>query len=136
MENNNQPSIQRGETFELTPERKMFSAPFSSDGRIRRLEFGLTVLIANILSMILGLIMGIVLVACGAGDAVDSPSTKLVFYIFMIPVYWFHFAQGAKRCHDRGNSGWYQLIPFYILWLIFAEGEPGSNEYGPNPKGE
>lgn len=50
-------------------------------------------------------------------------------------VVWFLLAQGAKRCHDRGNSGWWQLIPFYYLWMFFADGEIGDNEYGTNPKG-
>ncbi|MDR0798218.1 MAG: DUF805 domain-containing protein, partial [Dysgonamonadaceae bacterium] len=48
---------------------------------------------------------------------------------------WFLWAQGAKRCHDRDRTGWYQMIPFYFLWLIFADGEYGENDYGPNPKG-
>jgi uncharacterized membrane protein YhaH (DUF805 family) len=48
---------------------------------------------------------------------------------------WFFLAQGAKRCHDRGNSGWYLLIPFYFLWMLFADGEIGQNDFGPNPKG-
>jgi uncharacterized membrane protein YhaH (DUF805 family) len=44
-------------------------------------------------------------------------------------------AQGAKRCHDRGNSGIWQIIPFYGLWMLFADGDLGRNEYGANPKG-
>ena len=55
--------------------------------------------------------------------------------ILLIPVYWFLLAQGAKRCHDRGNSGWYQIIPFYNLWMLFADSEKGVNDYGLNPKG-
>jgi len=26
------------------------------------------------------------------------------------------------------------IIPFYGLWMLFADSEPGTNEYGPNPK--
>ena len=52
----------------------------------------------------------------------------------LVPYFWFIWAQGAKRCHDRGNSGWYQIIPFYGLWMLFAEGEIGTNEYGNSPK--
>jgi uncharacterized membrane protein YhaH (DUF805 family) len=55
--------------------------------------------------------------------------------ILMIPMLWFIWAQGATRCYDVGNSGWWQLIPFYGLWLLFQDGQPGSNNYGENPKG-
>jgi uncharacterized membrane protein YhaH (DUF805 family) len=43
--------------------------------------------------------------------------------------------QQTKRCHDRGHPGWFQIIPFYSLWLLFADSKPGFNQYGPNPKG-
>jgi len=59
-----------------------------------------------------------------------------IFLILCIPGFWFMWAQGAKRCHDRGNSGWFQLIPFYRLWMMFAESDYGPNEYGENPKGQ
>jgi uncharacterized membrane protein YhaH (DUF805 family) len=51
-----------------------------------------------------------------------------------IPLLWFVWAQGAKRCHDLGQSGWYQIIPFYVLWMIFGSGKNGINRYGVNPK--
>lgn len=41
----------------------------------------------------------------------------------------------VKRCHDRGNSGWYQLIPFYVLVMLFGDGDDYDNGYGPDPKG-
>ena len=55
--------------------------------------------------------------------------------LFLLPGLIFFWAQGAKRCHDLGNSGWYQLIPLYGLWMLFQDGIKGNNEYGINPKG-
>ena len=55
---------------------------------------------------------------------------SLIFLVLLIPMYWIFFAQGAKRCHDLGHSGWFQLIPFYFLWLLFAKGNLEANEYG------
>lgn len=62
-------------------------------------------------------------------------SATLLSLILIIPLYWFMWAQGAKRCHDRGNSGWYQLIPFYGLWMLFGDGDECENDYGFAPKG-
>ena len=63
-----------------------------------------------------------------------SDSEYFTIGIISIPMLWFTYAQGAKRCHDRGHSGWYQLIPFYVFVLLFGKGEDGENEYGDNPK--
>jgi uncharacterized membrane protein YhaH (DUF805 family) len=106
----------------------MFKSPFSFNGRIRRTEYGLSFIIYFIAIMILQVVM-VGAVASG------SELMTLVIFLFFIPVVYFMLAQGAKRCHDRGNSGWYQMIPFYALWMLFAESDHGINEYGPNPKG-
>ena len=98
--------------------QKMFSNPFSFEGRIRRTEYGLSSIIQYILTQVVFVI------------SVESP----ILLFLLIPILWFALAQGSKRCHDLGNSGWYQIIPFYGLWLIFQEGESNSNEYGLNPK--
>ena len=47
---------------------------------------------------------------------------------------WFFIAQGAKRCHDIGKSGWWILLPFYFIWLCFAKGDECENEYGEVPQ--
>lgn len=101
----------------------MFKKPFSFKGRIRRLEFGLSYLIYLIL-------------VYGFEFGIDENSDLVILGFLAIPLLWFVLAQGAKRCHDRGNSGWYILIPFYLLWMLFAESDYGENEYGLNPKGE
>lgn len=102
----------------------MFNKPFSFEGRIRRTEYGLSYLIYLAIYFGTTILME------------TDESFSIVFLIVAIPLFWFLFAQGAKRCHDRGNSGWYQIIPFYGLWMLFGESDYGPNEYGDNPKGQ
>lgn len=100
----------------------MFKNPFSFEGRIRRTEYGLSQIIATVALFIVAAI-------AGAADALP------LYYFALIPFFWFIWSQGARRCHDLGNSGWWQLIPFYALWMLFQDGQPGPNQYGENPKG-
>jgi uncharacterized membrane protein YhaH (DUF805 family) len=44
-------------------------------------------------------------------------------------------AVAIRRMHDVGKSGWFCLIPIYNIILACTEGEKGTNEYGPDPKG-
>lgn len=99
----------------------MFKNVFSFDGRIRRLEFGLSAII-YFFYYFLAYLMAI------SFDVAD------LLILFLIPGLWFLWAQGAKRCHDMGNNGWFQIIPFYGLWMLFVEGDFGFNKYGVNPK--
>lgn len=98
----------------------MFVMPFLFDGRIRRTEYGISFLIYVIVATFVNAIF----------QSGEAPIIGLAY----IPMLWFLWAQGAKRCHDLGNSGWFQIIPFYVLWLIFADGDKNINEYGRNPK--
>lgn len=95
---------------------------FSFEGRIRRSEFAVGLLVYFVINFLVKEI------------ALNSES-KIILLAY-IPMLWFLWAQGAKRCHDLGHSGWYQIIPFYVFWLIFKDGEVGNNQYGPNPKGK
>lgn len=49
------------------------------------------------------------------------------------------YALSARRLHDVGKSGWWQLIPFtvigcipYIYWM-FKRGSKENNRFGPDP---
>lgn len=106
----------------------MFKKPFSFNGRIRRLEYGISVIIFFIANLII-FITRITLDNRGIVD--DS---ILVEYISSIPCLWFIIAQGAKRCHDLNLNGWWQFFPFQFLWMIFKDGFGGQNDYGENPK--
>jgi uncharacterized membrane protein YhaH (DUF805 family) len=109
----------------------MFKNPFSFEGRIRRTEYGLSHLMAIIGLYTMAFVFGLIGSALNVAD--DSLEASLV--LIYIPYLWFIWAQGAKRCHDLGNNGWWQLIPFYGFWLLFHDGQPGPNQYGDNPKG-
>jgi uncharacterized membrane protein YhaH (DUF805 family) len=108
----------------------MFKNPFSFTGRIRRTEFGISYIGYFVACLIIIGIGGINHNASYSRDS--SPMLVLLLYI---PLFWFLLAQGAKRCHDVGHSGWWQIIPFYIFWMLFQDGNPGPNEYGDDPKG-
>lgn len=97
----------------------MFKKTFSFDGRIRRTEYGISIIIYFVLYTVINEII-----------KEGNPGVSLA----MIPMLWFLWAQGAKRCHDMDKSGWFQIIPFYVLWMIFIEGDSFFNKYGENPK--
>jgi len=97
--------------------KNMFENPFSFNGRIRRSEYWFSYIIFMIF------------------NALSQLSSPGIYLLLLIPSFWFIFAQGAKRCHDRDASGWFQIIPFYNLWMFFAPGTKGINSYGDNPTG-
>jgi uncharacterized membrane protein YhaH (DUF805 family) len=102
----------------------MFAKPFSFEGRIRRTEYGITFIVYFIVITFLNAIF-----------VPEAEGALAGYFILFIPMLWFLWAQGAKRCHDMGHSGWYQIIPFYVIWMIFTKGEKGiRNKYGLNPK--
>lgn len=107
--------------------RRMFSAPFSFKGRIRRSEYFLSLLIFWFSLYLLFLI---------------SDELRLYddwYSLFLIPSFWFIASQTAKRLHDCWMSGWLQLIPYInvilMIFIIFKDGKIGNNKYGSNPKG-
>jgi uncharacterized membrane protein YhaH (DUF805 family) len=105
----------------------MFKNPFSFSGRVRRTEY--------VLSLLIYVIAGGLAQFFTQSASQDEEQGNLLFFFLFFPILWFMIAQGAKRCHDRGNTGWFQLIPFYGLWMLFADSEIGTNKYGANPKG-
>ncbi|MCW3127108.1 MAG: hypothetical protein JWO03_2766 [Bacteroidetes bacterium] len=103
----------------------MFRNVFSFEGRIRRFEY--------VISFVL--YIGITLIIMFAMEPEKKGDGRLLSYILRIPFLLILGAQGAKRCHDLDDSGWFQLIPGYFLVLLFKDGQPYANEYGDNPKG-
>ena len=94
---------------------------FWFSGRCGRLTFFLTWLITN---------AGVGIADYLSKGKTQTPEGYLYLLIILVCV-WVAICVGAQRCHDIGHNGWWQLIPFYGLWLLFAEGVPDDNEYGP-----
>lgn len=110
---------------DILDNKGMFKHVFSFKGRIRRTEFGLSYIIFFVWYLVFEAVTEI--------NGVN-PMLALFIILLIVPAYWFLWAQGAKRCHNRGNSGWYQIIPFYFLVMLFGGSESGINDYGTNPK--
>lgn len=107
--------------------QRMFAHPFSFNGRIRRTEYLLSYLIYYVYCLPMQLMPE-------ETDDTGWGVVAILWLILVIPMCWFMLAQTAKRCHDRGNSAWFMLLPFYTLWLLFAAGDTGVNQYGNSPK--
>lgn len=108
--------------------RSVLSKYADFTGRARRSEFWfweLAVIIASIVTNIVDAIIDIPLTGAIVGLAVIIPG----------------LAVGARRLHDTGRSGWWQLLGLIpvIGWIIlivwWASDSHPDNEYGPNPKG-
>lgn len=97
-------------------------------GRARRSEYWfwtLATVLASIVAGIIDAIIGAQIVQLLLGLAVLVPG----------------IAVGARRLHDTGRSGWWQLLGIIPIvgWIIlivwFASDSHPDNEYGPSPKG-
>jgi uncharacterized membrane protein YhaH (DUF805 family) len=97
-------------------------------GRARRSEFWwfyLAYVIVSIIASVIDQALGTIILALIVGLAALVPT----------------LAVGARRLHDIGKSGWWQLIGIVpligliVLIVFFAtEGHPGANKWGPSPK--
>ncbi|MFW2381317.1 MAG: DUF805 domain-containing protein [Acidimicrobiales bacterium] len=106
-------------------------------GRSRRLEYGSIVLFGTIYAG-LALIVEIGLLSI-------SNTAGLIGLVVVGPiVIWMLLAGTAatvRRLHDLGHSGWWILLAgvpvaavVMTFYLIFKDGSPNLNRFGPSPK--
>src|SRR5690606_8388953 len=96
-------------------------------GRARRQEYWMFILFYFIVSIILGIVDGVL-------------GIQILGLLFSLASLVPSLAIGARRLHDTGRSGWWQLlyliplIGLIIMIVFLVQDSHPDNEYGPNPK--
>ncbi|MCL1927136.1 MAG: DUF805 domain-containing protein [Syntrophorhabdaceae bacterium] len=114
---------------------KMFWRRYADfSGRSRRSEFWYAWLFMMITAIILTVIDSFVIVS-----VLGFPLLTILFWLASIVP---SIAIVFRRLHDIGKSAWWifiGLVPvvggFIVLYYYVKDSQPGSNQYGPNPKG-
>lgn len=94
--------------------------------------------LANFLISIGFNILSFAFIASGSDGLAGAIGILSMLYSLAILVP--YISVGARRLHDTGRSGWYQLLMFIpligiIILIVFwaQEGKPEANEWGPAP---
>ena len=101
----------------------MLKKIFSFKGRIERVEYLISFVIFTGIALLVSMIID-----------TDNGTIADISLMLYIPIAWFQLAQSAKRCHDTGRSGWWQIIPLFWIILIIAKGDVRDNRYGDRPE--
>ena len=103
-------------------------------GRARRKAYWMFFLFNLIALVILGLIESAIGLSGQNGYGI---LTGLYTLAMIFPL----IALAVRRLHDTGRSGWWILIglvpligPIVLIVFYVTDSQPGSNQYGPNPK--
>jgi uncharacterized membrane protein YhaH (DUF805 family) len=111
---------------------------FNFSGRASRSEYWYWVLF-----LIVGHLVARILDAIVFGSSIGSltaprPLDGLFSLLVVIPT----FAVGVRRLHDVDRRGWWLLMYFTIIGIIFplliwkcSKGTEGANRFGPDPLG-
>ena len=103
-------------------------ADFSA--RAPRSEYWYWMLFLCIVSVVAGAVDGLLF-----GSSERGPANTLTFLGLTIP----GLAVGARRLHDIGRTGWWQLLTLTLVGVILLviwslmRGTDGPNRFGPDP---
>lgn len=101
------------------------------DGRVRRRTYWMFTLFNVGIAVAIAFVLGVV--SDGLADFVGG-----LYALAVLPP---GLGLAVRRLHDTGRSGWWALVAlvpilgfFVLLYFMVLEGDPGPNEYGPDPK--
>ncbi|WP_454960729.1 DUF805 domain-containing protein [Capnocytophaga leadbetteri] len=98
----------------------MFANLISFEGRIRRAEFAITLILCYFVRSSLLAIFG------------ELNLLSTISSVFLVLIF---FSQSVKRLHDMDQTGWLAILPVYNpILLLFVDGTRGKNQYGEDPK--
>lgn len=107
-------------------------------GRARRREYWNFVLISIIPLMVIYSIFEVLLIM---GSTTLSYIFIAIYFICALALLVPSLAALVRRLHDTGRSGWWYFIVFLpivgaiaLLVFLFQDSQPGTNQWGPNPK--
>ena len=112
------------------------------EGRASRSEFRWYtlgyVIVSYAWSFIMGLITGASVMA-GMDGNFQFSAIQLLSYIPSLALLLPTLGVGARRLHDIGKSGWWQLLYLIccgglVLLYFFVQDSEGDNQYGPRPQ--
>lgn len=102
-------------------------------GRARRAEYWMFTLVSVIISVVLAIV--------DAAISRTFAGLGVLGLIYWLAVLLPSLAVGARRLHDIGRSGWWQLLQLIpiigaIVVIVFfaTDGNRGTNAYGPDPQ--
>jgi uncharacterized membrane protein YhaH (DUF805 family) len=99
------------------------------EGRARRTEYWMFVLINILIAFVIGLVEGVL----------GSPAVLANLYslAILVPA----LAVSVRRLHDTGRSGWFLLLsliplagPIILIIFMAQDSAAERNQFGPNPK--
>lgn len=118
---------------------------FAVNGRIGRLRYMAYSMVTGIVTAFIAGILAAILIpmlALSGGDKGASFSIGLVIVMLgiYVPSFAAAFIMAKRRLNDLNQSGWLSLlllVPLlnliFALYVLFAPGTQGSNNYGPKP---
>jgi uncharacterized membrane protein YhaH (DUF805 family) len=105
-------------------------------GRARRKEYWFFQLFNTLF------VIALIVVDAMTGTMRGKAGLGLLSLLFILATFLPALGVLVRRLHDTNRSGWWILIgliplvgPIIMLVFTFQDSQPGTNQYGPNPKG-